>query len=253
MVSLAVAGGTGVVGRLVVDAARRRGHEVTVLARSTGVDLTSGAGVDEAMAGVERVVDVTNLTTLRARRAVAFFDGVTQRLLGAAERAGVEHVVALSVVGCDRVDLGYYLGKRAQESALAAGPVPWTLLRATQFYEFANLAIDHGPPGLVVAQRMRCQPIAAAEVAEALVDAVEGPPAGRLPDLAGPREHQLDQLVRQIVVARGLRRAVVSMPLPGSLGRQVREGGLLPTADAGDPVLGTEPFEDWLARVYPQT
>ncbi|MEQ6900055.1 NAD(P)H-binding protein [Nocardioides sp. YIM 152588] len=261
MVSLAVAGGTGLVGRMVVAEAGRRGHDVRVLARSTGVDLTTGEGLDEALAGVERVVDVTNLTTLRAKPAVAFFEAATTHLVGAAERAGVGHVVALSVVGCDRVDLGYYVGKRAQEAALAAGPLPWTVLRSTQFHEFANLAIDHPVAGTVVTQQMRCRPIAAAEVAARLLDVAEGAAAGRLPDLGGPEEQRMDHLVRRVMEARGIKRRVVAIPMLGRMGKQVAAGGLLPTDPSGDllgggagaPSYGTETFDAWLTRTYPRT
>ena len=117
------------------------------------MDLTSGAGVDAALAGCNAVVDVTNVTTTRRARAVAFFDAGTRNLLAAAERAGVEHAVALSIVGVDTIDFGYYVGKRRQEELFVAGPVPWTVVRATQFHEFAGQLVDRNVGPVVVVPR----------------------------------------------------------------------------------------------------
>jgi uncharacterized protein YbjT (DUF2867 family) len=131
---VAVAGGTGVVGRHVVDVARERGHDVVVLARAEGVDLTTGAGLAERLVGVDAVVDVTSVGTQKRAEAEAFFGAVTRNL----QAAGAAHVVALSIVGIDDVDTGYYAGKRLQERLLTEGAVPWSVLRATQFHEFAE-------------------------------------------------------------------------------------------------------------------
>lgn len=134
MKKIAVAGGTGLVGAMVVAEVRRTGATPVVIARSAGVDLTTGSGLAEALDGVDAVIDASNVDTLSAKRSVAFFEAATGRLLAAGEEAGVRHHVALSIVGCDRVDLPYYLGKRRQEALVAAGPVPWSVLRATQFH-----------------------------------------------------------------------------------------------------------------------
>ncbi|MFC6258469.1 SDR family oxidoreductase, partial [Kocuria oceani] len=159
---IAVAGGTGVVGRHVVETARGRGHEVVVLARSQGVDLSTGAGLD--LAGVQAVVDVTSIRTTSGRSATRFFTEVTRHLLAAERAAGVGHHLVLSIVGLDDAPYGYYAGKAAQERLVQAGEVPWTLLRATQFHEFAGQVHERmrlGPVALVPA--MRSQPIAARE------------------------------------------------------------------------------------------
>ncbi|NUT57281.1 MAG: NAD(P)H-binding protein, partial [Agromyces sp.] len=135
---IAVAGGTGTVGRHAVEAARGRGHEVVVLTRSNGIDLVSGTGLDEALRGVDVVIDASNLVSTSAKKTSAFFTTVTRNLLAAEERAGVRHHVSLSIVGVDRAPYGYYAAKIAQERAVEAGAVPWTILRAMQFHEFAG-------------------------------------------------------------------------------------------------------------------
>ena len=176
---IAVAGGTGTVGRRVVTAAAVAGHQTVVLARSTGVDLVSGRGLDTALAGVAAVIDVTNLTTTKRSASVDFFTTTSTQLLARAGAPVSAHHIALSIVGIDRVDLGYYAGKRRQEELVLDGPVPATVLRATQFHEFAAQLLERGPRWLVVAPRMRSQPVAASEVAAALVSLAEGGPLGQ--------------------------------------------------------------------------
>ncbi|GAB4008337.1 SDR family oxidoreductase [Nocardioides ultimimeridianus] len=244
MTILAVAGGTGLVGTLVVEEARRRGYDVRVLSRGTGVDLTTGAGLAAALEGVAAVVDTSNVVTMAKAPAVRFFGQATETLLAAEQAAGVEHHVVLSIVGCDRVDLGYYFGKRRQEALVGVGRVPWTVLRATQFHEFAGQLVERSPAPFALGLRMRTQPIAAREVATHLVDAVGRGPSGLLPDLGGPEEHRMDRLMREWLHATGRRRLLVPVPMAGRAGRQVNEGGLLPTPGA---TLGTQTFGAWLA------
>jgi uncharacterized protein YbjT (DUF2867 family) len=241
---IAVAGGTGVVGRHVVEVARARGHDVVVLTRGEGVDLTTGDGLAERLAGVDAVVDASNSTAQKRSAAEAFFGAVTRNLLAAEQEAGVGHHVALSIVGIDDVPLGYYHGKRLQERLVAEGPVPWSILRATQFHEFAAQVLGYvriGPFSPV--PRMLSQPIAAAEVGEALVDLAEAGPSGRVPDLAGPEPLQMVDLARRVSRARGLGRRVVPVWMPGA-GKGFRSGALLPTADGP---RGKQTFEEWLA------
>ncbi|MEN8674524.1 NAD(P)H-binding protein [Nocardioides sp.] len=245
---IAVAGGTGVVGRHVVDIAVDQGHEVVTLARSAGVDLVTGAGLAARLDGVDVVVDVTGTREQKRAAAEDFFGGVTARLLSAEVDADVRHHVTLSIVGVDDVDTGYYAGKRRQEQVVTSGPVPWTLLRATQFHEFAEQALGFvrlGPVSLV--PKMRTQPIAAQEVAQALVALALGAPAGRAADLAGPEQHDLVVLARRVAAVRragGRRQRVVPVGLPGSGGRAVREGALLPSSDGP---RGRQTFDQWLA------
>ena len=242
---IAVAGGTGVVGRHVVEVARDRGHEVVVLARSEGVDLTSGSGLADRLTGVDAVVDTTSVASQKRATAEAFFGGVTRHLLAAEAEAGVGHHVALSIVGIDDVDTGYYAGKRLQERTLADGAVPWSVLRATQFHEFAEQALGFvriGPFSLV--PRMLSQPVAAREVAEALVGLAGSGPAGRAPDLAGPEQLQMVDLARRVSEARGLGRRVVPVRLPGAAGKAMRSGALTPSTDGP---RGRITFDQWLA------
>ncbi len=246
---LAVAGGTGVVGQLVVAVATERGHQVVVLTRAGGVDLTSAGDLAQRLVGVRAVVDVSGTRTQARRAARDFFTTVTTTLLTAGAHAGVGHHVALSIVGVDGVDSGYYAAKLAQEQLVAAGPLPWTILRSTQFHDFAAQALDFarlGPVALV--PRMRTQPVAALEVAQALVGIVETGPAGRVLDLAGPQVHQLVDLARRVNRARGHRRLVVGVPLPGRAGKAMGSGGLLPTA--GGP-RGQVTFDTWLGDHEP--
>jgi uncharacterized protein YbjT (DUF2867 family) len=234
---IAVAGGTGVVGRHVVVVARERGHDVVVLARAAGVDLTTGAGLAERIAGTDAVIDVTSVPTQKREEAEAFFGAVTRNL----QAAGAAHVVALSIVGIDDVDTGYYAGKRLQERVLAEGTVPWSVLRATQFHEFAEQALHFvrvGPFSLV--PRMLSQPVAAREVAEALVDLAEAGPSGRVPDLAGPERHDMVDLSRRVAAGR----RVIGVRLPGAAGKAMRSGALCPT---GDGPRGRITFDAWLA------
>lgn len=243
---LAVAGGTGVVGQLVVSVATERGHEVVVLSRAGGVDLTSAGDLAQRLAGADAVVDVSGTRNQGRRAAREFFTTVTTTLLTAGEAAGVGHHLALSIVGIDAVDSGYYAAKLAQEQLVAAGPLPWTVLRATQFHDFATQALDFarlGPVALV--PRMRTQPVAAREVAQALVGIVETGPAGRVPDLAGPQVHQLVDLARRVNHARGHHRFVVGVPLPGRAGNAMSTGGLLPATKGPQ---GQITFDTWLGE-----
>jgi uncharacterized protein YbjT (DUF2867 family) len=241
-VKIAVAGGTGLVGKMIVEALIAGADTPIVLARSAGVDLTTGEGLDARLAGASAVIDVSNVTTLRAKKSAAFFAAATRNLLSAGQRAGVGHHVVLSIVGIDRVPFGYYLGKRRQEELALSGRFPATVLRATQFHEFAAQLLARG--GTVVpVPAGPSQPIAAREVADALVAICRSEPAGLLPDLAGPRAEDLPDMVRRVARARGGRRLIIGIRLPGAPGRAMAAGGLLP---AGDGPRGTQTFSEWL-------
>lgn len=241
---VAVAGGTGLVGRMVVERLQRAGHRTTVLTRSNGIDLTTGARLAPALTDVEAVIDVTNAPVTKKAASIEFFQAVTANLLSAEARAGVGHHLALSIVGIDRVPLGYYFGKRAQEELIEAGPVPWTILRATQFHEFAGQVLARMSGPVAVVPRMRTQPIAAAEVAAQLVELVAAEPIGRAADLAGPEVLDLPTMARQLIRRRGCTQRVLPLRLPGRLGRELRGGGLLPSTDGP---RGVQPYASWLA------
>lgn len=240
---IAVAGGTGWVGRLVVSALEEAGHQPQVISRSRGVDLTTGSGLDRALDGVERVIDTSNIVSTTRSRSVAFFESASSHLLRAEQVAGVNHHVVLSIVGIDRVDYGYYFGKRAQEAVVREGEVPFSVLRATQFHEFAAQMLARGGP-VVIAPRMRCRPVAAEEVAQALVEMALGEPQGLAPDLAGPEELDMVTMVRELHKARGGRRPVLAVKMPGKAGRAMTGGALLPS---GPGPRGKITFAEWVS------
>lgn len=240
---IAVAGGTGCVGRLVVEAVEAAGHSAEVLSRSAGVDLTTGGGLSRALDGAECVIDAGNVTTTSRRKAVAFFEAATGNLLRFGKEAGVAHHVVLSIVGVDRVPLGYYAGKLRQEALVEGSGVPYTVLRTTQFHEFAAQMLARGGP-FAPAPRMRCQPVAAREVADELVRLALAGPAGHAPELAGPQQQEMAEMVRRLHRARGGRGIVLPLRLPGAAGRAMATGGLLPT---GPGPRGTLTFDAWLA------
>lgn len=244
---IAVAGGTGVVGSRAVEALRADGHDPVVLSRRTGVDLTTGAGLDAALDGVDAVIDVANVTTVSAGVATRFFEAATGNLVAAAARAGVAHVVLLSIVGIDRIPHDYLAGKLAQERVVETGTLPWTILRATQFHEFAGQVFDRAKLGpLHVAPRGRVQPVAAREVGAHLAALAAGAPQGRAADLAGPREERLDEMIKAYARRTGHGGWVPSVSLPGGQMKGMRQGLGLPGPGA---VLGTQTFAEWLAEL----
>lgn len=242
---IAVAGGTGTVGRLVVERARAEGHDPVVLSRSTGVDLRDRASTERAVDGVDAVIDAASVGTTSAATATEFFRAASGTLLAAAAAAGVGHAVLLSIVGVDRNPDGYYAGKVVQEELFERGAVPWSILRATQFHEFAGQVASQARLGpLQLAPRARVQPVAAAEVAARLVALAVAGPQGRAADLAGPREERLDRIIRAWVRRSGSRRPVIPVSIPGAQMRGMRAGLNLP--DAGATLAGPT-FDDWLA------
>lgn len=244
---IAVAGSTGTVGSHIVEIARTRGHEIVPLSRASGVDLRTGAGLADRLAGIEVVIDVLSVATTSASVSTEFFSTTTRTLLDAEATAGVSHHLALSIVAIDRAPEAYYAGKAAQERLVVSDAVPWTILRATQFHEFAAQIYERAKIGpLHIAPNMRTQPIAAAEVAAHLVDLAEAPPAGRVADLAGPREESLPDMIRAYARARGRRAWIPAINLPGAFGKAQRDGSLLPGPEA---IRGRQTFAEWVAGV----
>jgi uncharacterized protein YbjT (DUF2867 family) len=246
---IAVAGGTGVSGREAVAAAEAAGHQVVTISRKCGVDARTGAGLAHALEGVEVIIDATNPPTTKREAATAFFTEVTGQLQSVGAAHGVSRLVTLSIVGLERVPgYGYYQAKLAQEAAALAGPLPTTIVRATQFHEFPAQILAHlalGP--LAPVPIMRIQPIAARSVGEVLVEvATAGPAGGATVEIAGPGPEDLVDLARAIVHRRGMRRVVVPLPVPGPAGRAMRSGGQLP--GPGVRTVGP-PFGEWLAGV----
>lgn len=241
---IAVAGGTGVVGRVVCEVARRQGHEVVVLARSKGVDVTSSDGLAGHLHGVDAVIDVTSVQTMSARASCDFFRRATGALLAAGARAGVGHHVALSILGAAEIGAGYYAGKAVQEDLVSRQPTG-TFVRAAQFHEFGRQTLERtklGPVALV--PQIRAQPVSTTDVAELLLEVAAAGPQGRGPSIAGPQEMRVAEMVRRYLQVRGEGTRVVELPLPGALGRGLRSGLLL--AEPGSRI-GERTHEEWLA------
>lgn len=233
------------VGRHVVHALRRSGHEAVAIARSMGVDVLTGAGLAEALAGADSVVDVLNVPAADADEARALFGAATSRLLEAERRAGIEHHVLLSILGLDRVEgNAHYAGKRLQEELVLAGPVPATVLRAAQFHEFAGMVVGWTRRDEVaIVPPLLIQPVAASDVGEALAQlATGGPRRGRI-DLAGPEPQDLVDMARRTLAARG--EAIRLVPSwQGPFGVEMAGEPLLPSSEAQ---LATTTFDEWLA------
>jgi uncharacterized protein YbjT (DUF2867 family) len=243
---IAVAGATGNIGRLTVAALDRAGHDVVGISRSLGVDLSTGAGLDDALAGVEAVVDVTNGPATDPGEAVAYFGTATSNLLAAEQRAGVRHHVLLSIVGIHRIEgNAHYAGKREQERLVTAGAVPWTIVPATQFHDFAAAVAGWTEQdGVATIAPLLVQPIAPEDVADVLAELAPGVPRGRYADLAGPEPQDLVDMARRTYTARG--RTVKLVPTwVGPFGPEMAGTVLLP--GDGARIMPTT-FEDWLAR-----
>ncbi|MWA03769.1 NAD(P)H-binding protein [Actinomadura sp. LD22] len=244
---IAVAGATGNIGALTVAALEKAGHGVVRISRSLGVDLVAGGGLDEALTGVDAVVDATNSTAADPAETVAFFGAATGNLLAAEERTGVRHHVLLSIAGVDRVEgNAHYAGKREQERLVTAGPVPWSIVPATQFHDFAAMIAGWTEQdGVAAIPPLLVQPVAPADVADVLAEVAAGTPQGRCPDLAGPETQDLVDMARRTNEARG--RAVKLVPTwAGLFGPEMAGNALLPGEGAR---IAPTTFDEWLATV----
>ncbi|WP_372735936.1 SDR family oxidoreductase, partial [Nocardioides sp.] len=219
--------------------------EVVVLARSTGVDLVAGSGLLQALVGTHVVIDVATAHPVTRKAAVKYFEAATTNLLGAAGVAGVQHVVGLSIVGADTVDLPYYLGKRRQDALIAGGSIPWTLVRATQFHDFPAQLASAIPGPVVAVPPMLSAPVAAAEVGAHLAHLAHGEPQGEALPIRGPETLEMIDMTRDYLSATRSRRAVVPMPVPGGVKRAMRAGALVPQQPC---VQGTQTFAEHLAE-----
>lgn len=242
---IAIAGGTGVVGSYAADAAEDAGHDVVVLARHSGVDVATGAGLGPALDGIDVVIDALNLLTLRGSRVEDFFVTTSRNLQAAAARRQVKHIVTLSILGIDRAAAyPYFRAKLAQEKTALEGSVPLTILRTTQFHEYPVQVMRFARRGPVTFMpRFRSQPVAARTVGEHLVRLAVDQPGGTH-ELAGPEVHDISDLARRFVAVHGPRVRIVRFPVPGKAGRQLRRGALLPTD--GTTTDGPR-FDEWLA------
>ena len=243
---IAVIGGTGMVGRQVVEALRRKGHDAIVVSRSRGVDVISGNGLDDALAGAEAVVDTTNVQAPDVEATRKLFATVTRNLLAAGQRAKVKHHVLLSIMGVDRIDgNAHYAGKREQEKIVASGPLPYTIQRATQFHEFAGQVVSWTRQGDVATlPPLLVQPVAAADVGETLAAVATEAPQGRATDLAGPEPQDLVDMARRTLAARGESIRLIPSWRTGIFGLDAAGEALLPGPEAR---LAPTTFDAWLA------
>jgi len=245
---IVVIGGTGRVGSKIVDRLREQGHEALPAAPSTGVDTITGEGLDAALDGASVVVDVSNSPSFEDADVLEFFTTSTRNLLAAEAAAGVGHHVAMSIVGCDRLpDSGYLRAKVAQEHLVRAGAVPFSIVRATQFFEFVEsitAAAASGGDTLGVSP-MLIQPMAAEDVARAVGKVAAGSPLNGMIEIGGPEAFPLDELVRRDLAAHNDLRKVVADPHATYFGTELAERSLVPDDGAE---LGSIRFDEWLAR-----
>lgn len=243
---IGVAGATGNIGARTVAVLEQAGHEVVGISRSLGVDLTTGDGLDAALTGVEAVIDTTSYEAADRDAAMAYFGTTTRNLLAAEERAGVRHHVLLSIVGVDRIEgNAHYAGKREQERLVTEGPVPWTIVRATQFYDFAATVTSWTEQdGAAAIPPLLVQPIAPADVADILAEIATGTPQGRYRDVAGPESQDLVDMARRTNDARG--HAVKLVPTWSSLFGLEMAGDVLLPGEAAR--IAPTTFDEWLAK-----
>jgi uncharacterized protein YbjT (DUF2867 family) len=241
---IVVIGGTGLIGSKLVAKLEAQGHEAVPASPNTGVDTLTGEGLSEALEGAQVVVDVSNSPDWEDNAVMHFFETSTRNLLAAEKAAGVGHHVALSVVGTDRLtESGYFRAKLAQEQLIQDSSIPYSIVHATQFFEFlmgiADSATDgntvHLPPALI-------QPMAAADVAAAVGRVAVGPPVNGIVEVAGPEEFQLDELIRGRLKAAGDSREVVTDPHATYFGITPSGRTLLPEDDAQ---IAETRLEDW--------
>ncbi|UBM27073.1 SDR family oxidoreductase [Pseudomonas sp. p1(2021b)] len=244
---IVVIGGTGLIGSKLVKSLGERGHEAVAASPSTGVDSITREGLAAAMDGADVVVDVANAPSWEDQAVLDFFQTSTRNLLAAEAAAGVRHHVALSIVGCERLpDNGYFRAKVAQEALIKASAIPYTLLRATQFFEFVGGIAQAATVGDEVRiSPALIQPLASVDVASALLDVVLAAPANGTLEVAGPEALPLDELVRRFLRLTGDARKVIPDVHARYFGSELDDQSLTPGADAR---LGRTRFEDWLAR-----
>jgi uncharacterized protein YbjT (DUF2867 family) len=249
---IVVIGGTGLIGSKVVAKLREAGHDPLAASPDTGVNTLTGEGLAEALEKATVVVDVSNAPNWDDAAVMDFFLTSSRNILAAEAVSGVDHHVALSVVGADRLtDSGYMRAKVAQEEAIKAATIPYTIVRATQFFEFMGRVADsntegetvHMPPALV-------QPEAAADVSAALAVAAVGAPVNGIVEMAGPERFRLDELTRRVLSAKGDTRRVTADPRALYFDATLDDRSLIPGDDAQ---IAPTRFEDWLGQTISET
>ena len=248
---IVVIGGSGLIGKKLVPILRRQGHEAVSASPSSGVNALTGEGLAGALAVATVVLDVSNSPSWEDQAVMEFFGTSTRNLLAAEAAAGVKHHVALSVVGADRMpDSGYMRAKVNQEKLIEAGGVPYTIVRATQFFEFlGGIAGPRADGDTVRLPTAPMQPLAADDVAAALAEVVVGAPVNGIVELAGPEALPIAEFVGRFLTASGDTRTVVADPQARYFGAALDDRGLNP---GDNPRVGPTRFKDWLGRSVSQ-
>lgn len=247
---IVVIGGTGLIGSKVVEKLKQKGHDVIAAAPNTGVNTITGEGLADALAGAQVVVDVANSPSFEDQAAMKFFQTAGKNLTAAETAAGIKHHVALSVVGTDRLlESGYFRAKLAQEKIIKSSPIPYTLIRATQFFEFVRSIPQFSTEGNTVRlPPVLFEPMAADDVASALVEAALSEPVNGTIEIAGPDTFTLDEPVRKVLEYDNDMRQVIADPHAPYFGVKVTEKTLVP---GPNPRLGSTKFDWWLTHVRP--
>ena len=242
-----VIGGSGLIGSKLVSKLSEAGHDALPASPDSGVDILTGDGLAEALEGAQVVVDVANAPAWDDEAVLNFFQTASRNLLAAEAAAGVGHHVTLSVVGADRLpDSGYLRAKVAQEELVQAGPIPYSIVRATQFFEFIGRIADSSTDGdTVLLSPALVQPEAADDVVSTLADVAVGAPLNGTVELAGPEAFPLDELARRVLSAKGDARRVVADPHVRYFGAELNDRSLVPGEGAR---IAPTRFEDWLAE-----
>ena len=248
---IVILGGTGLIGRKLVNQLLAGGYEVIAASPSKGINSITGEGLPEALNGARVVVDVTNAPSWEDKAVLEFFETSTRNVLAAEQKAGVGHHVALSIVGCDRLpDSGYLRAKVAQEKLIKASPTPYTIVRATQFFEFVGGIADSATNGQTVRlPSVLFQPILSDDVASALAKIARAKPVNGIIELAGPEAIPFDEIVRQYLTAHHDSRTVVADEQARYFGTTLQKRSLVP---GENPLLGSARFGEWLSRTAPQ-
>ncbi len=241
---LVIIGGTGLIGSKLVTNLKKQGHEAVAASPDTGVNTLTGEGLAQALQGASVVVDVSNSPSFEEAAVMKFFTTSTRNVIEAAKAAGVKHYVALSVVGTDRIpDSPYLRAKNAQETLIKGAGLPYSIVHATQFFEFIKRIADEATYGTTVrVPPVLFQPMAADDVAKAVGDVAVGAAVNGTVEVAGPQQFRFDELIRQDLRARNDSRTVVADPHARYFGAELGERSLVPVGNAR---LGKIRFEEW--------
>ena len=243
---IVVIGGTGLIGSKTIPILRQGGHEALAASPNTGVNTITGEGLKEALAGAQVVVDLANAPSWEDKAVLEFFQTSGRNLLAAEAAAGVRHHVAVSIVGIDRSDNGYFRAKVAQEKLIETSSIPYTIIRSTQFLEFLKGIADASADGNIVRISPGLfQPIAADDVAANVADVALAPPRNGIVEIAGPQRAPFNEIVARYLKAVGDPRKVVSDPEARYFGGRVEERSLVPLGEAR---LGRIGLDEWLRR-----